>query len=235
MVSPIDVACALVLFKRRHRLSISCINHLLKLLPHIPTEAIPVSWAALKLLLLKNTPPPSTTDRHVHLSSVLRKFVKWLYVCKVRSFNWTFLVTDAVSQLQHQRSATSNNHYKPSLHEAWRGIWRAAFAWHTRRLCPSPHPSNMHRGICHPYDEYRWYSTQSGLKQINLAYSSGDKWITYRATVLSRKRHFSRGLAGTIKANTKTHESVLDASYNRAHALGRWGGLLLTIVFFHFT
>ena len=51
MVSPMDVACALVLFKRRYRLSISCINHLLKLLPNIPHNCIPKSFSALKTLM----------------------------------------------------------------------------------------------------------------------------------------------------------------------------------------
>jgi hypothetical protein len=63
LVSPIDVACALVLFKRRYRLSISCINHLLRLLPRIPHASIPTSWFALKMLLQNNTisSPPLIT------------------------------------------------------------------------------------------------------------------------------------------------------------------------------
>ena len=51
LVSPLDVACALVLFKRRHRLSISCINHLVKLLASIPRNCISESWSILKILL----------------------------------------------------------------------------------------------------------------------------------------------------------------------------------------
>ena len=50
-ISAVDLACALVLFKRRFRLSISCMNHLLKLLPHIPQNISPTSWSALKTLL----------------------------------------------------------------------------------------------------------------------------------------------------------------------------------------
>lgn len=63
MISPLDVACALVLFKRRFRLSISCIDHLLKLLPHIPCKSVPTSWSALKTLLRKTTvsSPPTVT------------------------------------------------------------------------------------------------------------------------------------------------------------------------------
>lgn len=63
MVSPADIACALVLFKRRFRLSISCMNHLLKLLPHIPPKLAPSSWHVVKGLLQKNNiiSPPLTT------------------------------------------------------------------------------------------------------------------------------------------------------------------------------
>ena len=56
-VRPIDVACALVLFKHRYRLSISCIDYLLKLLPHIPHESVPVSWTVLKNLLRSSAAP----------------------------------------------------------------------------------------------------------------------------------------------------------------------------------
>lgn len=62
MTSPTDVACALVLLKRRFKLSISCINHLLKLLPYIPRDNIPTNWLTLKKLLESNTVlMPSTT------------------------------------------------------------------------------------------------------------------------------------------------------------------------------
>ena len=41
MILPMDVACALVIFKRRYRLPIPSINHLLKLLPNIPHNCTP--------------------------------------------------------------------------------------------------------------------------------------------------------------------------------------------------
>lgn len=50
-VRSIDVACALLLFKHRFRLSIACIDYLLKLLPHIPHSSVPASWTVLKSLL----------------------------------------------------------------------------------------------------------------------------------------------------------------------------------------
>lgn len=54
MIPPTDVACALVLLKQRFRLSISFINHLLKLLPKIPPSSFPATWHAVKVLL-RNT------------------------------------------------------------------------------------------------------------------------------------------------------------------------------------
>ncbi|CAF1497861.1 unnamed protein product [Adineta ricciae] len=54
-ISLMDIACALVLFKQRHRLSITCMNHLLKLLPYLHHKSMPTSWFTLKKLLQTNT------------------------------------------------------------------------------------------------------------------------------------------------------------------------------------
>lgn len=54
LISPTDVACALVLLKQRYRLSISFINHLLKLLPKILLLSVPPSWNVVKSLLRNN-------------------------------------------------------------------------------------------------------------------------------------------------------------------------------------
>ncbi|CAF4333353.1 unnamed protein product [Rotaria sp. Silwood2] len=51
-----DIACLLILFKYRHRLSIQCISDLLKLLLLFGVDQAPRSWYQLKSLLMINDP-----------------------------------------------------------------------------------------------------------------------------------------------------------------------------------
>ncbi|CAF1369641.1 unnamed protein product [Rotaria magnacalcarata] len=58
-ITPNIIACLLVMFKRRHRLSIQCISDLLKLLSILEVDSAPRSWHQLKRLITKIDAAPS--------------------------------------------------------------------------------------------------------------------------------------------------------------------------------
>ncbi|CAF3993860.1 unnamed protein product [Rotaria magnacalcarata] len=58
-ITPNIIACLLVMFKRRHRLSIQCISDLLKLLSILGVDSAPRSWYMLKRLITKIGVAPS--------------------------------------------------------------------------------------------------------------------------------------------------------------------------------
>ncbi|CAF4418789.1 unnamed protein product [Rotaria socialis] len=58
-ITPNIIACLLVMFKRRHRLSIQCISDLLKLLSILGVDSAPRSWHMLKRLITKIDVAPS--------------------------------------------------------------------------------------------------------------------------------------------------------------------------------
>ena len=54
-----DISCALILLKKRHRLSISCINDMISLLRTLKVPNVPLSWYHLKNKLIAAYTPPT--------------------------------------------------------------------------------------------------------------------------------------------------------------------------------